>query len=142
MVRLPDATSRQARTQLGSEQLGSVMSPRPNTADYLKQSQKLPNLPRFEGDATAWSRLPYSPAVNCEDSRADGCPMAVDAAIAVSWPVLISAERLCRIMVWLFAPGFDARHRPREGGCLRPYRCMPCASRSTHHLGTRIPLAA
>lgn len=21
-----------------------------------------------------------------------------------------------------FAPGFDARHRPREGGCLRPYR--------------------
>lgn len=42
--------------------------------------------------------------------------MAVDAAIAVSWPV---AEALAEMA---FAPGFDARHRPREGGCLRPYR--------------------
>ncbi|COW64172.1 Uncharacterised protein [Mycobacterium tuberculosis] len=43
--------------------LGSVMSPRPNTADYLKQLlSSCQTLPRFEGDVTAWSQpLPYSP---------------------------------------------------------------------------------
>lgn len=49
--------------------------------------------------------------------------MAVDAAIAVSWPVAEAlAERLCRIMVWLLRLALMRATDLREGGCLRPYR--------------------
>ncbi len=49
--------------------------------------------------------------------------MAVDAAIAVSWPVAeVLAERLCRIMVWLLRLALMRATDLREGGCLRPYR--------------------